>query len=65
MDILVDMVFGSHLYGTNAETSDRDYKGVFMPTHEQILLQRGPHSINESTKKDNEKNTADDTDRER
>jgi predicted nucleotidyltransferase len=51
MDILVDMVFGSHLYGTNSETSDRDYKGVFMPTREQILLQRIPHSINESTKK--------------
>ncbi|MER2514620.1 MAG: nucleotidyltransferase domain-containing protein [Nitrosomonas ureae] len=65
MDILVDMVFGSHLYGTNSETSDRDYKGVFMPTREQILLQRVPHSINESTKKGTEKNTADDTDRER
>jgi hypothetical protein len=65
MDILVDMVFGSHLYGTNSETSDRDYKGVFMPTREQILLQRIPHSINESTKKGTEKNTAEDTDRER
>lgn len=65
MDILVDMVFGSHLYGTHSETSDRDYKGVFMPTREQILLQRVPHSINESTKKGTEKNTAEDTDRER
>lgn len=65
MDIIVDMVFGSHLYGTNSETSDRDYKGVFMPTREQILLQRVPHSINESTKKGTEKNTAEDTDRER
>ena len=65
MKILVDMVFGSHLYGTNSETSDRDYKGVFMPTREQVLLQRVPHSINESTKKGTEKNTAEDTDRER
>lgn len=65
MDILVDMVCGSHLYGTNSATSDRDYKGVFMPTREQILLQRVPHSINESTKKGTEKNTAEDTDRER
>jgi hypothetical protein len=65
MNLIVDMVFGSHLYGTNSETSDRDYKGVFMPTREQILLQRVPHSINESTKKGTEKNTAEDTDRER
>lgn len=65
MQTIVEMVFGSHLYGTNSETSDRDYKGVFMPTREQILLQRVPHSINESTKKGTEKNTSDDTDRER
>jgi hypothetical protein len=65
MQILVDMVFGSHLYGTNSETSDKDFKGVFMPTREQILLQRVPRSINESTKKGSDiKNTADDMDRE-
>lgn len=65
MRTLVEMVFGSHLYGTDSPTSDRDYKGVFMPTTEQILLQRVPHSINESTKRGDAKNTADDTDRER
>lgn len=65
MRTLVEMVFGSHLYGTDSPTSDRDYKGVFMPTTEQILLQRVPHSINESTKRGDAKNTAEDTDRER
>lgn len=65
MHLLVDMVFGSHLYGTASATSDRDYKGVFMPTREQILLQRVPHSLHASTKQGDGKNTAADTDRER
>lgn len=64
MQLIVDMVFGSHLYGTNSATSDRDYKGVFMPTREQVLLQRVPHSLHNSTKHGSEKNTAEDTDRE-
>lgn len=65
MKTLVNMVFGSHLYGTNSETSDKDYKGVFMPTREDLLLQRVPKSINNSTKKRNDqKNTAEDVDTE-
>lgn len=64
MQILADVVFGSHLYGTQSATSDRDYKGIFLPTREHILLQRVPNSIQRNTKIGTGKNTADDTDRE-
>lgn len=49
--LIVKMVFGSHLYGTATRESDQDFKGVFLPTGEQILLGRIPKSYNESTKK--------------
>jgi hypothetical protein len=38
MKILSKVDYGSYLYGTNNEFSDRDYKGVYLPTKEQILL---------------------------
>lgn len=61
--IVVLMEFGSHLYGTNTENSDKDYKGIFVPTLEQILLNNIPKSINMDTKKDNlAKNTSEDVD---
>ncbi len=28
---------GSHLYGTNVETSDEDYSGIVLPTEEQVF----------------------------
>lgn len=63
METIVKMLFGSHLYGTATENSDTDIKGVFMPTREQVLLQRVPNSINEKrNKKEGEKNTSADTD---
>ena len=58
------MIFGSHLYGTHTEESDQDFKGVFMPSKEEILLGRVPKSINLTTKKGSEKNTPDDVDTE-
>ena len=62
---LVNMVFGSHLYGTNSPASDKDFKGVYLPTLNQMLLGRFPKSINENSKQDSsEKNTATDTDKE-
>jgi len=63
MNKIVEMIFGSHLYGTNSPTSDMDVKGVYLPTHREILLSKFPKSINQSTKKDSsQKNTAADTD---
>jgi hypothetical protein len=58
------MVFGSHLYGTNTEDSDTDYKGIFLPSAEDILLQQVPKSINTSTGNDKSKNSVNDIDEE-
>jgi len=65
LNIIMLAQFGSHLYGTNDENSDTDYKGIFLPTKEQILLGKIPKSINTSTKKINTcKNTCNDIDTE-
>jgi len=60
--VLVEMEFGSHLYGLNTEKSDRDYIGVFMPTLDDILLGRG-ESILQLGNDSKVKNTKDDIDR--
>ncbi len=64
-NIIVKMKFGSHLYGTDTEDSDLDYKGIFMPSKEEIFLNRIPKCYSHQTNKDNEsKNTKDDVDEE-
>lgn len=62
MNIIVKMKFGSHLYGTATPDSDTDYKGIFLPTMPEVLLGRIPKSLQENTKTDDEKNTAQDID---
>jgi len=37
---LLKTVYGSHLYGTNTPTSDYDYKVVYLPAFEDVLLGR-------------------------
>ena len=60
---LVKMMFGSHVYGTNLPTSDRDFKGVFIPDAQDLVMQRASKHIRNSTKKDDSKrNTAEDVD---
>lgn len=56
--------FGSTIYGTRVPSSDQDFKGIFIPRHEDILLQRVVHtSFQEVTKKDKSaKNTCEDQD---
>lgn len=60
--IVVKMIFGSQLYGTETPDSDTDYKGVFLPTKDELLLNRVPKHINQSTGNDFSKNTKDDID---
>lgn len=65
MNKIVEMTFGSHLYGTNSPTSDLDIKGIYMPTKREIFLSNFPKVVNQSTKKDSTvKNTSDDVDKE-
>lgn len=56
---LVRMIFGSHLYGTDTSSSDRDFKSVVVPDARAILLQRTKLPQREQRKKgDGEKNYA-------
>jgi hypothetical protein len=48
---IVQMHFGSTLYGTSTPASDIDYKAVFIPEARDILLQRAPQSINDAREK--------------
>lgn len=59
---IVNMKFGSHLYGLATPTSDVDYKGVFIPTLEELLLNNYPHAVETSTGSATGKNTAQDID---
>ena len=62
--MLVKMLFGSHLYGLNGPNSDKDYKGIILPTKRQVLLGQSNFSISESTGDDKSKNSSSDVDTE-
>lgn len=55
-------VFGSHLYGTNTENSDKDYKGLFLPSIKKLVLDEKVNSISLTTGENNSKNSSDDED---
>jgi len=56
-------VFGSHLYGLNTKNSDRDIKGIYLPTLNELLLGNYKPYINlDSNKKG--KNDSSDVDEE-
>lgn len=38
MNKILEIKFGSHLYGTNTENSDLDLKGIYLPTAREIVL---------------------------
>jgi len=60
--IIYITVSGSKLYGTDNENSDTDYKGIFIPSVEDVLLKRDKSSIDLSTNKTNIKNSKEDVD---
>lgn len=65
MDLIVEMRFGSHLYGTDTPVSDLDVKGVYVPEAQDIVLQRVPPSVTVSREKvTGERNRPGDVDRE-
>ena len=65
MDLIVEMRFGSHLYGTDTPESDLDFKGVYLPEARDILLQRVKATIiSKRAKDEREKNSPGDIDRE-
>lgn len=63
MKMVMETVFGSHLYGLETPTSDKDYKGIFLPHPKDILLGTAKKTFDTSTGNKNSKNTVDDIDR--
>lgn len=62
MHTMVKMVFGSHLYGLDTENSDKDYRGIFVPTAKEIILGSMKEHYDQSTSGQGIKNTKDDID---
>jgi len=61
--LLMLCLSGSHLYGTNTETSDLDFKGVFLPNEKEFILGEAPEHLSFNTKNNSsEKNSSKDID---
>ena len=56
--------FGSKLYGTNTPSSDDDYKVIYLPSKESMLLNDWERSFHFNTNTDNTRNTSEDIDME-
>jgi hypothetical protein len=56
--------FGSHLYGLETPTSDKDFKAIFMPNVKDILLGTIPKTMKISSGSDHVRNTVEDVDSE-
>ncbi|CAA6800821.1 MAG: Thioredoxin, phage-associated [uncultured Sulfurovum sp.] len=55
-------MYGSKLYGTDNPNSDTDYKGIFIPNKNDVLLKRDIEHYNFNSNEDNTKNSKDDID---
>lgn len=64
MKIIVKTIAGSHLFGTNTPQSDQDFKGVFIPSADQIILGNYSDTVSKTTGDSGSKNTKDDIDTE-
>ncbi len=63
LNLICEITFGSHLYGTSTIASDTDIKAVYLPARHDILLQKIKPTISITRSKEkNEKNTAEDID---
>lgn len=61
---VVSMIFGSHLYGLNTTSSDMDYKGIYLPDIEEVILGSYAKTFNYSSGGEHTKNTNQDVDME-
>ena len=64
MNKLCKVVYGSHLYGTETKDSDKDFRGIYLPTKEDLYLQRAKDTISFDTNSSGLKNTSEDIDEE-
>jgi len=61
-NLIMKCLFGSHLYGLQTPSSDKDYKGIYLPERDDLLLGNYAKHYSQSTGDDKSKNTADDID---
>jgi hypothetical protein len=61
-NLIMKCLFGSHLYGLQTPSSDKDYKGIYLPERDNLLLGNYAKHYSQSTGDDKSKNTADDID---
>jgi predicted nucleotidyltransferase len=54
--------YGSKLYGTDNPNSDTDYKGIFIPSRESVLLKKDIEHYNFNSNNNNTRNSKDDID---
>lgn len=64
MKIIVKTIAGSHLFGTNTPQSDQDFKGVFIPSANEIILGNYSDTFRSTTGNDGTRNTKEDIDTE-
>ena len=63
MNKILEVKFGSHLYGTNTENSDLDLKGIYLPTAKEIILGNYKKTVTTTRpKQEFERNNKDDVD---
>lgn len=63
MNKILEMKFGSHLYGTNTPESDLDYKAIYLPEPRQIIMGNFKETmVTSRPKKHGERNTKEDID---
>lgn len=63
MNKILEIKFGSHLYGTNTENSDLDFKGIYLPTAREIVLGKIKRTVSDGRNKELfERNNKDDVD---
>ena len=64
MQKLYTSVFGSYLYGTYTDKSDKDYKTVYLPALEDLVMGNSVKNIQQSTASSKNRNSVDDIDHE-
>ena len=63
MNIICETLFGSRLYGLETPLSDYDYKGIILPTKDEILLGKTCYHVDFNTNNSSTKNNPNDVDR--
>jgi predicted nucleotidyltransferase len=59
MKTIYEIIFGSHCYGTTTNDSDRDIRGVYLPTLKESLSMKELKDIRKEDKDENGKTTED------